>query len=282
MIKRIIQKIKDDGIFSIFKSVLWRIKKKIYKLNVKLETIDNKHLNHLGTNYGGKTFIHLDELKGSPIVSCGLGEDASFDIEFAREYKSKVIIIDPTPRAIEHYNEFISRLGQAALEPYQNSGHEKSISYDLSGINKNQLCLDKHAIWTVKTNLRFYAPPNPKHVSYSINNIQNNYNQDDESDFIEVETITIEEVKSKYSINGISLLKLDIEGAEIDVLNHLLNRNIRPTQICVEFDGLNFPNRKVINQYKNLDEKLRKCGYLCYSFDGFADYTYALKSKVPY
>jgi hypothetical protein len=40
----------------------------------------------------------------------------------------------------------------------------------------------------------------------------------------------------QFGHTHIDVLKLDIEGAEIEVLNHLLDSAIFPTYICVEFD----------------------------------------------
>ena len=42
--------------------------------------------------YHSKKKIKFSYFKG------GLGEDASFDIEFAREYDCKIFLLDPTPK----------------------------------------------------------------------------------------------------------------------------------------------------------------------------------------
>ena len=51
----------------------------------------------LGSDEHGWTLLDKDYLHGSTILSVGLGEDASFDIEFCNRFASKVIIVDPTP-----------------------------------------------------------------------------------------------------------------------------------------------------------------------------------------
>ena len=50
-------------------------------------------LARLGSRYGGWSFIDSPALRGSTIVSCGLGEDASFDVEFAAAYGA---VVEPT------------------------------------------------------------------------------------------------------------------------------------------------------------------------------------------
>jgi hypothetical protein len=69
-----------------------------------------QNLRRIGTEYGGWTFVDHPELRGSLVVCAGAGEDISFDIGFAREYDSRAVIVDPTPRAILHVEEVIRRL----------------------------------------------------------------------------------------------------------------------------------------------------------------------------
>jgi hypothetical protein len=58
----------------------------------------------LGSEYGRKFFAY-SELGVNPIlVSGGVGEDVTFDVEFVYKYEGKAILFDPTPRAIQHIN----------------------------------------------------------------------------------------------------------------------------------------------------------------------------------
>ena len=53
----------------------------------------------------------------------------------------------------------------------------------------------------------------------------------------------------------VDILKLDIEGAEIDVLKDVLKSNNLPKQILVEFDirrKPSFKNKKILKQIHNL------------------------------
>ncbi len=67
------------------------------------------------------------ELQGATIISAGLGEDASFDVEFAARYQAKIVIVDPTPSAIAHFDEIAKRIGLPADEPYQPPGGGGSV-----------------------------------------------------------------------------------------------------------------------------------------------------------
>ena len=60
----------------------------------------------LGTNYGGWFIpkdIKLDE--NSIIYSGGVGEDMSFDLILNDKFKCNIILIDPTNKAIKHFEE---------------------------------------------------------------------------------------------------------------------------------------------------------------------------------
>lgn len=228
----------------------------------------------LGSDYGGWTFRGSAELQNSTIASCGLGEDASFDIEFASRFHARVIILDPTPRAIRHFEEIQRCLGQPARQSYVAGGKQPVDSYDLRNIAEESLILEPSALWVENTSVKFFAPANPDHVSHSIVNYQNNYTQD--SSHIEVAAITPEALLAKYQLKSVPLMKLDIEGAEIEVIRHMMERSIRPRQLLVEFDEMSFPSARSKRNAEETDKLLKQAGYICGYFDGRANFLYAL------
>ena len=215
------------------------------------------------------------DLRDSVVLSCGLGEDASFDVEFASRYGAKVILVDPTPRAIRHFEGIQGRVGQRASQGYVPGGKQLLNSYDLRKIDEGSLVLEPFALWVAKTRLKFFAPQNPDHVSHSIVNWQNNYAQD--TPHIEVETITLEELLSKHNLKTVALLKLDIEGAEIEVIRHIVESAIPIRQLLVEFDEMNFPSERPRRNVEETDRILRQAGYVCNDFDGKADFLYVIR-----
>ena len=76
---------------------------------------------------------------------------------------------------------------------------------------------------------------------------------------IEVPTFTIKSVMSRLGHLRIDLLKVDIEGAEYEVLEDMLNSTIRPTQLLVEFHH-RFPGIRLASTAE-LIGKLRAAGY---------------------
>ena len=99
-------------------------------LNIPRHPIQNKQpptskdhkVVFLGSKYGGKYVLDEKLLENCIMISAGLGCDASFDIEFINKYNAKVIVIDPTPKAILHYKKIIKNLGFKQKEKYNESG----------------------------------------------------------------------------------------------------------------------------------------------------------------
>ena len=228
----------------------------------------------MGSPYGGWSFVDEDTLKECTIISAGLGEDASFDIEFAAKYNAKVIIVDPTPRAISHFNEIVNSLGNPAKLQYSEDGCQPIDAYDLSSITTDNLLLVAKALWNENTSLKFFEPLNPNHVSHSIVNYQNNYSDNTKS--IVVDAVTLDSLLTYLNINAsdIPLMKFDIEGAEIEVIRRLIDVGITPRQILVEFDELNIPSPKAFSRVTEVDELLRNSGYNLLKTDGQADFLY--------
>jgi FkbM family methyltransferase len=255
----------------MLKRIMTRVGRVVYAPTI---TIDQPEVPmvKLGTEYGGWTVEDTADLVGSTILSCGLGEDASFDIEFAARYDAKVVLVDPTPRAIAHFERICERYGMPAETRYTDWGNEKATAYDLSKVGPANFALEQVAIWNQRTRLKFYEPPNPGHVSYSIVNFQQNYRTDTPA--IEVQAETPEALLAKHGIADLPLMKLDIEGAEVTVIHHMLDQGILPRQICVEYDELWAPSKESKRKVEEVDARLRENGYLCRHFDGTANYLY--------
>ena len=241
-----------------------------------MPTVPNLDYVTLGTEYGGWTFVHDDSLYGSTIVSAGLGEDASFDVEFAKRYGARVVIVDPTPRAIEHFESITLRFDCPAELPYVGSGKEPVEAYDLEGVMPSSLQFLSRALWTEETELEFFAPKNPAHVSHSIVNWQHDYSRSGPS--IRVKAITLAMILQELDLEGSSLpiLKLDIEGAEIEVLTDCMRLGIRPKQILVEFDELNSPSKRGFDRIAGVHQTLILNGYSMVRTDGGSDFLYLL------
>ena len=250
--------------------VVNRMARRKFAPQIAVKSLPN--LRRLGSNYGGWTFEPSSDLKGATILSCGLGEDASFDVEFAAAFNARVIVVDPTPRAIAHFAEMQSRLGQAAIEGYSKGGKQPATAYDMRSMAADSLVLEPSALWIENTRLKFYAPQNRAHVSHSIVNLHNSSSES--AGHIEVNAMTIESLIEKHGLGAIPLMKLDIEGAEGKVIQSALEKRIYPRQLLVEFDEMNLPSDRSKKNAENTDRLLRQAGYTCGYFDGMSNFLY--------
>jgi len=229
-------------------------------------------LDRLGSEYGGWVFVPDESFSGSTLLSCGLGEDASFDIEFARKYRARVIMVDPTPRAIAHFNLIISSLGEPKSVEYSSSGNQYVASYDLKEISRYQLSLVPVALTNSVGVAKFYAPSNPEDVSHSLVNFQNFYSNNTVS--IEVPTVDFQTLMQREELESISIAKFDIEGSEIDVVPDMIACGVFPKQILIEFDELNFPSQRARDNFDKVDRTLTRSGYESVYFDRRSCVTY--------
>lgn len=178
------------------------IKSKCFSNIIMPVKINNRSkLQIIGTEYGSSAVV-LDLIPvGSTVISAGVGEDISFDLELIRLKQCRVIGIDPTEKA----KRYIER------NPNEHFHFLQKALY--SGGSK-------------KT--KVYKNTNSSYVSESITC---SHNMVSKSEFYETEVISISELLEEYE--DISLLKMDIEGAEYAVINSLKELDI--PQIYIEF-----------------------------------------------
>jgi FkbM family methyltransferase len=186
----------------------------------------------IGTFYGGYA-IPDGILNRESICYCaGAGEDISFEVGLVEKYGCMVYINDPTLRAQIHFNTLINNT-LACIPTFINNS--KTICYNLSKKNTNRIFFSDVGLWHKPGKIRFYAPKNPDHVSHSAINLQ-------KTD--QYFTARVDSLKNIMKLNGhnyIDLLKIDIEGAEYNVINSMIEDGISPRLLCVEYDEGNIP-----------------------------------------
>lgn len=157
-----------------------------------------------GNKFGG-FYVVCNRLNENSIVySFGIGEDISFDLDIIKNHKCQVFAYDPTPRSVE----WIS--------------HQ-----DLPGYFHFQ----PYGIYSIDGESEFYLPKNKTHVSGSLSLTEIT----DEKEKIKVLVYRLKTLMEKNRHDHISILKMDIEGAEYEVLEDIINSGINVHQILVEF-----------------------------------------------
>jgi FkbM family methyltransferase len=239
----------------------YRIKEQDYK------SLEYDNLINLGNYNANWKIIDLPDEDDGIILSLGLGEEMSFDLDLVRKYNREIYIFDPTPRAINHYQNVMKMIDNDVI-------YDEKYNYNLKNLSSKNFNLIKKAAWNKTGKVKFYSPKNIEHVSHSIVNFQNNYSND--TDFIEVDTVDFRELLQlcKNKDKNIALLKMDIEGAEIEVLEHMISLKIFPKQIALEYDELNFPTKFGIQRVKSSIQNLKDHGYSLVWSSGESDFLF--------
>ena len=173
------------------------------------------------------TFYPNDLNQNSTVYSFGIGTDISFDLALIKKYGIIVHAFDPTPKSIEWL--------KAQRLPKEFISHE----YGLASYNGKA---------------KFKLPKNINYISHSI--IENSSTQ---SESIEVEVLRLSTIMQQLNHKKIDVLKIDIEGAEYEVIDNILSENIDIVQILVEFHHRLKPFS--IEKTKQAIQKLNKTGY---------------------
>lgn len=185
----------------------------------------------IGSVYGG---WWVPETLLGPESICylaGAGEDITFDLGLMERFGCRVVSVDPTPRAIKYVSE------HAPAEGY------RFLPVGLGGSDRVE---------------RFYTPADPAHVSHSIANLQRT------QEFFEAQLRTPRSLMDELGHDRIDLLKMDVEGAEYEILDFLMRQELYPRVVCTEFD-----QPAPISRTLRYVERLRQCGYAVAKVDGF-------------
>lgn len=220
-------------------------------------------MKRFGTEYGGFYYPeNLDGLDESSIIYCiGAGEDISHDIEIAHKLNSNVYIIDPTPRAIEHYEYVKNVLEGKDKIIYDNKfgGNNPYIYWKIileNKIDTNKIIYKNYGVGINEGIQKFYLPSNETYVSCSLVEGMKS------SKYIDVNVKKLKSIMNDLGHTKIDLLKMDIEGSECDVIENMLEEQIYPKYLAIKFNLENSNILKIINNnYKLLYQNNKYCTF---------------------
>ena len=200
----------------------------------------------LGTVYGGHSVLTAVVEETPVVYSFGVGEDISFDLEMMKRFGAKIFACDPTPRAVT----FIE-------------GQDLSSDFSFKPV----------AVSDKNETLEFHPPANPTHVSHST--VQQHTAQEP----LRVAAESVASLMHGWGHQEISILKMDIEGAEYAVLEHMMQTGIKPQQILVEYH--HFFKDASVKQTRDSVELLKRHGYVIFDIDDRGhNYSFVRKSAL--
>ena len=224
--------------------------KQIISPDLKYSTFKpGKRLVTIGTNYGGWT-IPLELLNSDSICYlAGAGEDISFDLGLAKQVGCTVHIFDPTPRSKKHYEDVVTAAGNGSVMRINNNKKEL---YELDKQAVKLLRFHELGVWKQKEVLKFFAPQDETHISHSISNLQHT------SRYFEANVDRLSNLMQQNGHDHLNLLKIDIEGAEFEVIDSIIEDNLKINIFCVEFHQ---KDQKDFSEIQASINKLESNGY---------------------
>jgi len=184
-----------------------------------------------GNLYGG-FYVHPILNQSSIVYSFGVGEDISFDLGLIDKYNCQIFAFDPTPKSINWISD--RRLPtNFKFFPY---GIHSETGYVI-----------------------FNLPKNKDFVSGSIIRQQNV----DPGNCIQVQMKCLDDIIRDLQHTEIDILKIDIEGSEYEVLDDILNSNVKINQILIEIHERYFVDGRKKTQ--ELLSKLRDKRYYLFA-----------------
>lgn len=208
-----------------------RITRKVVLLGV--HKTSKPSLIRLGSYYGG-WWIPIESLSpkfdNKVCISAGIGGDVTFDKELL-DAGFQVLALDPLEQCVSFANTF--------LEGYANFSTLRA------------------GLWIHTGTQRFFAPKESEHDAWSATNTQSTPLEDSRS----FPVITLydllreypEIVESEYSI-----LKMDIEGAEFEVISDLCSIEYRFNWLAIEMDCLSLIPFRSIKSRITVIRKVKK------------------------
>lgn len=215
----------------------------------------------LGTDYGGWLVpLNTGLTETSVCYLAGAGEDISFDCALAERFKCIVRIIDPTPRAIQHFKQLELAIKEGNRFPINNSDSE---FYGIKAVDFARMSLLPIGFSHKDTVLKFFMPKNPLHVSCSTVNLQKT------KDYFTAQCYRLGTVMSQQEDKQVDLLKMDIEGAEYSVIRDILASELLPRILLIEFDEAHTPlDNDAGMRIKDHIDQLVNGGMRCVAIEG--------------
>ena len=206
-------------------------KKRFLKRLVGKELMLKNDINIPVIKDGGWWFTPQGLNSGSIVYSLGVGDDIDFDLSVIEKYGVKVHAFDPTPSSIDMLD------GRDLPQRFE---------------------FHPWAVAATDGSLTFYPrlkkDGTKSDVMYTM--IAEEATIDDA---IEVSAYSLSTITEKLGHQKIDLMKMDIEGAEYEVLDGLIASPIKPTQLLVEFHH-RFPGIG-LDKTADVIERLRATGY---------------------
>jgi FkbM family methyltransferase len=181
--------------------ILLRIRKILIKKDILNLCFNRYRFKRFGTDYG--SWVIVPDIDNKSIVySIGIGNDLSFDIDLINNFNVPIFAYDPTPKCIEWLK------------------NQKLPS---------QFIFMPIGLASFDGEIKFNLPESPDYISASITVHNKN------SDYFIAPVNRLLTLMKYNQHTYIDLLKIDIEGAEYEVIKDVISSGIMIKQLLIEF-----------------------------------------------
>ena len=177
--------------------------------------------------YGAWPVVLTELNTDSIIYAAGIGTDISFDVEIMEHTGASVHAFDPTPGSLEWLRKQMVPKN-FHVHPWGLANYDGEAS--------------------------FYLPENASYISHSIV-----YGEEIGRKSIKVPVKRIKSIMKELGHDHIDLLKIDIEGAEYEVIDDLIKSEVHVKQFLVEFHHR--MHREALEKARQSFFSLHKAGY---------------------
>ena len=166
----------------------------------RFQQYDPSRITKFGSYFLDHTYLRKNDMI---VYSFGIFLDYRFELSLAIKYRCQVHLFDPDPRDLTFYEQHYSDYPYFTFSPI--------------------------GVWKEDAVLRFNRPPTGGSASAVID-----YQNSDK--IFEAKVISLKNIMKERNHHEISVLKMDIEGAAPIVMRHMLEEQIYPTQIAMEWE----------------------------------------------
>ena len=187
-----------------------------------------------GNRYADWTFCPDGINKDSIIYSFGVGEDISFDLQLIENFQLHVHAFDPSPDSLEWVS------GQNITEKFH---------------------LYPFGLADTDGEISFCEPAEPGYKSLRM--IDHLKQHDNKGKSINLPVHKLITIIGDLGHEIIDILKMDIEGAEYNVIEDIINCPVKISQILIEFHH-RF-DKFIINDTRRAIARLNSAGYMIFN-----------------
>lgn len=190
----------------------------------------------LGSAYGGWDVLPELISSSSIVYSVGVGHDVTWDLELIERFSVRVDAFDPTPRSVQwvHSHQFPSAL---VFHPLGLANFDGEAQFAM---------MSDHPDWS------------------SYNLVRSSVEASVAFETVTAPVARLGTIMNRLGHDRIDVLKMDIEGAEYEVLADILLSRIYPKQLLVEFHYFENPAQR-IGQTERVIHRLNDEGYRAFA-----------------